>query len=100
MPDSATGQVGLRDVNRPQRACGRQHNTDGYRHAGGSESGEFDDLIAADRMRRFDLTAPPLIRFTLIQVAGAGATGQEAASAKVQTLQSQGHFLFVGYRLE
>lgn len=29
-----------------------------------------------------------------------GATGQEAASAKVQTLQSQGHFLFVGYRLE
>lgn len=29
-----------------------------------------------------------------------GATGQEAASAKVQTLQSQGHFLFVGYRLD
>ncbi|MFQ6332085.1 amino acid adenylation domain-containing protein, partial [Nocardia sp. CWNU-33] len=33
------------------------------------ESGEFDDLIVADRMQRFDLTAPPLIRFTLIQVA-------------------------------
>ena len=29
-----------------------------------------------------------------------GATGQEAASAKITTLQSQGSFLFVGYRLD
>ncbi|WP_280253294.1 non-ribosomal peptide synthetase [Nocardia abscessus] len=34
-----------------------------------TESGSAEDLIEADRMRRFDLTAPPLIRFTLIQVA-------------------------------
>ncbi|MBF6302794.1 non-ribosomal peptide synthase/polyketide synthase, partial [Nocardia amamiensis] len=34
-----------------------------------TESGSATDLIEADRMRRFDLTAPPLIRFTLIQVA-------------------------------
>ncbi|MGW4774866.1 non-ribosomal peptide synthase/polyketide synthase, partial [Nocardia sp. NPDC004278] len=33
------------------------------------ESGDGADLIAADRAQRFDLTAPPLIRFTLIQVA-------------------------------
>ncbi|WP_040695761.1 non-ribosomal peptide synthetase, partial [Nocardia vinacea] len=31
------------------------------------ESGDAADLIAADRTQRFDLTAPPLIRFTLIQ---------------------------------
>ncbi|WP_460745720.1 non-ribosomal peptide synthase/polyketide synthase, partial [Nocardia goodfellowii] len=31
-------------------------------------TGDASDLIEADRMRRFDLTAPPLIRFTLIQV--------------------------------
>ncbi|WP_141717962.1 non-ribosomal peptide synthase/polyketide synthase, partial [Nocardia altamirensis] len=31
-------------------------------------TGEADDLVEADRLRRFDLTAPPLIRFTLIQV--------------------------------
>ncbi|MFD6463877.1 condensation domain-containing protein, partial [Streptomyces roseolus] len=30
-------------------------------------SGDAADLIAADRLQRFDLTAPPLIRFTLIQ---------------------------------
>lgn len=29
-----------------------------------------------------------------------GATHQEAASAKVKTLQAEGHFLFVGYRLQ
>nr|WP_281256189.1 non-ribosomal peptide synthase/polyketide synthase [Nocardia amikacinitolerans] len=34
-----------------------------------TETGSAADLIEADRMRRFDLTAPPLIRFTLIQVA-------------------------------
>ncbi|RBO90906.1 non-ribosomal peptide synthase protein (TIGR01720 family)/amino acid adenylation domain-containing protein, partial [Nocardia puris] len=34
-----------------------------------SETGAADDLIEADRLRRFDLAAPPLIRFTLIQVA-------------------------------
>ncbi|WP_147143520.1 non-ribosomal peptide synthase/polyketide synthase, partial [Nocardia ninae] len=33
------------------------------------EQGNGDDLIAADRTQRFDLTEPPLIRFTLIQVA-------------------------------
>ncbi|MEV0299405.1 non-ribosomal peptide synthase/polyketide synthase, partial [Nocardia sp. NPDC050710] len=48
------------------------------------ESGDAADLIDADRMQRFDLTAPPLIRFTLIQVARAGAAGPEAA-ARVTT---------------
>ncbi|MBF5002512.1 AMP-binding protein, partial [Nocardia sp. BSTN01] len=33
------------------------------------ETGEAADLIEADRTRRFDLAAPPLIRFTLIRVA-------------------------------
>ncbi|WP_156371072.1 non-ribosomal peptide synthase/polyketide synthase, partial [Nocardia arizonensis] len=33
------------------------------------DSGEAADLIDVDRMRRFDLTEPPLIRFTLIQTA-------------------------------
>ncbi|KAA8879752.1 amino acid adenylation domain-containing protein, partial [Nocardia colli] len=33
------------------------------------EQGNGDDLIAADRTKRFDLAEPPLIRFTLIQVA-------------------------------
>ncbi|HLS79683.1 MAG TPA: amino acid adenylation domain-containing protein, partial [Nocardia sp.] len=32
-------------------------------------TGEAADLIEADRLRRFDLAEPPLIRFTLIQVA-------------------------------
>ncbi|MFQ6398317.1 non-ribosomal peptide synthase/polyketide synthase, partial [Nocardia sp. KC 131] len=31
-------------------------------------TGDASDLIEADRMQRFDLTAPPLIRFTLIQI--------------------------------
>ncbi|MFC3965951.1 non-ribosomal peptide synthetase, partial [Nocardia jiangsuensis] len=34
-----------------------------------SGTASVDDLIAEDRARRFDLTAPPLIRFTLIEVA-------------------------------
>ncbi|WP_280443546.1 non-ribosomal peptide synthase/polyketide synthase, partial [Nocardia brasiliensis] len=33
------------------------------------EAGTGADIIAADRTKRFDLTEPPLIRFTLIQVA-------------------------------
>ncbi|WP_280335102.1 non-ribosomal peptide synthetase, partial [Nocardia wallacei] len=32
-------------------------------------TGDASDLVEADRMNRFDLTEPPLIRFTLIQVA-------------------------------
>ncbi|MBO0856558.1 MAG: non-ribosomal peptide synthetase, partial [Nocardia sp.] len=36
-----------------------------------SATGSAQDLIDDDRMRRFDLTAPPLIRFTLIRVAAA-----------------------------
>uniref|UniRef100_UPI0005667065 non-ribosomal peptide synthetase n=1 Tax=Nocardia sp. CNY236 TaxID=1169152 RepID=UPI0005667065 len=39
--------------------------TEHDRIAGGDDA----DLIAADRMRRFDLDEPPLVRFTLIQVA-------------------------------
>ncbi|MFD4431721.1 amino acid adenylation domain-containing protein, partial [Nocardia sp. NPDC058497] len=34
-----------------------------------TETGEFADLVEADRNARFDLAAPPLIRFTLIQIA-------------------------------
>nr|WP_280345500.1 non-ribosomal peptide synthase/polyketide synthase [Nocardia neocaledoniensis] len=34
-----------------------------------AETGEFADLVEADRNARFDLAAPPLIRFTLIRVA-------------------------------
>ncbi|MGM7649296.1 amino acid adenylation domain-containing protein, partial [Nocardia sp. JW2] len=33
-----------------------------------TETGEFADLVEADRNARFDLAEPPLIRFTLIQV--------------------------------
>ncbi|MGW4636713.1 amino acid adenylation domain-containing protein, partial [Nocardia sp. NPDC004415] len=33
------------------------------------DTGEFADLVEADRTARFDLAAPPLIRFTLIRVA-------------------------------
>ncbi|MFD6449837.1 non-ribosomal peptide synthase/polyketide synthase, partial [Nocardia sp. NPDC060220] len=33
------------------------------------ETGEFADLVEADRTARFDLANPPLIRFTLIQIA-------------------------------
>ena len=42
-------------------------------------TGEFADLIEADRMHRFDLAAPPLIRFTLIQV-----SADELAAGRVQ----------------
>ncbi|MFE3618054.1 condensation domain-containing protein, partial [Streptomyces anulatus] len=33
------------------------------------ETGEYADLVEADRTARFDLANPPLIRFTLIQIA-------------------------------
>ncbi|MFC8384149.1 non-ribosomal peptide synthase/polyketide synthase, partial [Nocardia sp. NPDC057272] len=33
------------------------------------ETGEYTDLVEADRTARFDLANPPLIRFTLIQIA-------------------------------
>ncbi len=49
-----------------------------------TETGEFADLVEADRTARFDLAAPPLIRFTLIRIASADATGPEAA-ARVTT---------------
>ncbi|WP_460726979.1 amino acid adenylation domain-containing protein, partial [Nocardia heshunensis] len=34
-----------------------------------TETGDASDIIATDRVERFDLTEPPLIRFTLVQTA-------------------------------
>ncbi|MEU4345754.1 amino acid adenylation domain-containing protein, partial [Nocardia sp. NPDC023852] len=57
--------------------------------------GDGDDLIAADRMRRFDLTAPPLIRFTLIQVADSSAK----EGARWQFVVSNHHILLDGWSM-
>ncbi|MGK8501584.1 non-ribosomal peptide synthase/polyketide synthase [Nocardia asiatica] len=60
-----------------------------------TESGSADDLIEADRMRRFDLAAPPLIRFTLIQVADSSAEG----GARWQFVVSNHHILLDGWSM-
>ncbi|WP_280486953.1 non-ribosomal peptide synthetase, partial [Nocardia cyriacigeorgica] len=58
-------------------------------------TGDATDLIEADRMRRFDLAEPPLIRFTLIQVAGANAEG----GAQWQFVVSNHHILLDGWSM-
>uniref|UniRef100_UPI002454A97A non-ribosomal peptide synthase/polyketide synthase n=1 Tax=Nocardia cyriacigeorgica TaxID=135487 RepID=UPI002454A97A len=58
-------------------------------------TGDATDLIEADRMRRFDLAEPPLIRFTLIQVADANAEG----GAQWQFVVSNHHILLDGWSM-
>ncbi|BDU08625.1 hypothetical protein FMUBM48_48880 [Nocardia cyriacigeorgica] len=60
-----------------------------------TETGDATDLIDADRMRRFDLAEPPLIRFTLIQVADANADG----GARWQFVVSNHHILLDGWSM-
>ncbi|WP_432277954.1 non-ribosomal peptide synthase/polyketide synthase [Nocardia cyriacigeorgica] len=60
-----------------------------------TETGDATDLIDADRMRRFDLAEPPLIRFTLIQVADANAEG----GARWQFVVSNHHILLDGWSM-